>query len=619
MVTLGALTVSYLQKTVFCRRGFTLQEALDMAYDESENGTYVDAIYMVPPDPSVLTDEDFADEDDGGVIDNLSRRQLSSQAEIILSNNERIDEIRAKEASSTQTLAVEKQISTILAKDKRKGPKNVGKNWISGDLQYIEKYFPTPKYAQFEEFSPAEMFELFIDDVISLFVEESNKYAKFLNCPDPNISSDEIKCTLGILLFSGYVNLPGKRYFWDSGTDTQNILVREAMRRNRFLQILRFLHCVDNTKMDPADKLWKLRPLITKLQDNFSKYSVPTKHMNYDESMVKYYGRHSCKQFIRGKPIRFGYKVWCLNDELSYLHNFEVYQGQGPKCNILYNSKFGSSAAPFVQMVDALPQPNLRYEFFLDNLFIGFDLLTHMNNLGYGVTGTIRENRIPRDCPLPKKEKMKKAQRGSFENQLNKDDGIILIRWIDNSIVTMASTSYGVQPTSTVSRYSQAEKKKISISSPYAIRQYNKFMGGTDHMDEDIARRRISIRSKKWYWPLLTWMIDAACHNAWVLYKSSGRPNTNLDFRRSIVSSYLMKYRSEPCTLGRPSSSSFLKSKKIKADSRFDRMDYLVCSVPNNKRRRCAMDNCSSVGRTQCKKCDVGLCINCFEAYHRKN
>ena len=28
-----------------------------------------------------------------------------------------------------------------------------------------------------------------------------------------------------------------------------------------------------------------------------------------DEVMIPYYGRHSAKQYIRGKPIRYGFKV----------------------------------------------------------------------------------------------------------------------------------------------------------------------------------------------------------------------------------------------------------------------------------------------------------------------
>ena len=35
--------------------------------------------------------------------------------------------------------------------------------------------------------------------------------------------------------------------------------------------------------------------------------------LDVDESMISYYGKHSAKQFIRVKPIRFGFNLWCLN------------------------------------------------------------------------------------------------------------------------------------------------------------------------------------------------------------------------------------------------------------------------------------------------------------------
>lgn len=71
---------------IYCyRRGFTLQEALEMAYIND-----TDEIFIEPPDAAVLTDEDSAEEDDGGTLDNLNGRQLRSIVEIKLSNSERI-------------------------------------------------------------------------------------------------------------------------------------------------------------------------------------------------------------------------------------------------------------------------------------------------------------------------------------------------------------------------------------------------------------------------------------------------------------------------------------------------------------------------------------------------
>lgn len=145
------------------------------------------------------------------------------------------------------------------------------------------------------------------------------------------------------------------------------------------------------------------------------------------------------------------------------------------------------------------------------------------------------------------------------------------------------------------------------------IAMYNKYMGGTDRMDQDIGRNRISIRGKKWYWPLLTWLIDACVHNAWTLYKSSGRKITNFKFKRILARSYMQKYGTLPKTKGRPS------NEQLPNEPRFDGRDHLVEPTPNKIRRLCTLKNCKSSVRTQCKKCNCGLCVECFVPYHTKN
>lgn len=44
--------------------------------------------------------------------------------------------------------------------------------------------------------------------------------------------------------------------------------------------------------------------------------------------MVPYFGRHSCKMFIKGKPIRFGYKEWILCSSSGYPFNIDIYCGK---------------------------------------------------------------------------------------------------------------------------------------------------------------------------------------------------------------------------------------------------------------------------------------------------
>jgi len=50
----------------------------------------IDRIYIEPADAAVQSDGDFASEDEGGLIDNLTGRQLRSGAEVVLADGERM-------------------------------------------------------------------------------------------------------------------------------------------------------------------------------------------------------------------------------------------------------------------------------------------------------------------------------------------------------------------------------------------------------------------------------------------------------------------------------------------------------------------------------------------------
>lgn len=543
-------------------------------------------------------------------VENIGKKSVRS---VVVSKNVVKKSVRSTVAKNV----VKKSVRAVVKKTVKAAKNKKSVTWINGDFEKTTT-FPqcSRRYARYKNLTPTELFETFFTDDIWQHIQlETTKYALFLNFPDPKISIADLKCFFGILILSGYNVLPGKKFYWDKGSDMNNQLVSESMRRDRFVQIMRFLHYADSSQVSDIDKLWKIRPVVTMLQKNFLDNFVPTEYMNYDESMVKYYGKNSMKQCIKEKPIPFGYKIWCLNAANGYLTAFEIYQG---KCKDTakeeYIKKYGKSTAPLVSMLDLLPEKDLPFQLFTDNLFTSFNLLTDMRQRGYGVTGTVRVNRLPKDIPLPDKKTMEKKGRGAFVSKISKEDGVIVVRWTDNAVVSVASTSYGVQPLCSTLRYSKEDKKKIEVDQPHLISMYNKYMGGTDRMDQDVARNRISIRGKKWYWPLLTWLIDASVHNAWTLYKCAGKKTTNLQFKRNIANTYLKRFGTPPKQKGRPSSSNSAYNDEL----RFDGMNHLVESTPNKRRRRCALHTCKSSVRTQCRKCNRGLCVDCFVPYHTK-
>jgi len=99
-------------------------------------------------------------------------------------------------------------------------------------------------------------------------------------------------------------------------------------------------------------------------------------------------------------------------------------------------------------MLDDLPdeKKNLSYSIYFDNLFTGFNLLVDLRERGYGGTGTIRDNRIPKSCPISKNSMSK--ERGEYKSTISREDGLIVVRWVDNSVVSMSSNCHGTEPVS---------------------------------------------------------------------------------------------------------------------------------------------------------------------------
>lgn len=156
-------------------------------------------------------------------MDNLTFRQLRAPAELRLYNKERLgshyeveeDTDRVDQATMTVPAPILVPEYTTWLKDRRNQSKLFVPQWEKGaDYAVVPpKYFPPSDYSKFQQKSIIQIFEEFIDDeYIEHLVAETRKYALFLNCPDPNITPDEIRCFIAILFVSGYNNLPSKRH-----------------------------------------------------------------------------------------------------------------------------------------------------------------------------------------------------------------------------------------------------------------------------------------------------------------------------------------------------------------------------------------------------------------------
>jgi DNA excision repair protein ERCC-6 len=93
--------------------------------------------------------------------------------------------------------------------------------------------------------------------------------------------------------------------------------------------------------------------------------------------MVPYFGRHGCKQYIQGKPIRFGYKFWRGATRQGYTFWFQPYQGKNPNTK---HEEYVVDASIVLQFSEAHTEAHPgHYHFVFDNFFTSIALLDKLS------------------------------------------------------------------------------------------------------------------------------------------------------------------------------------------------------------------------------------------------
>lgn len=557
-----------------------------------------DSITIFPPDNAngAVTDEDSG-EDDSVSIDNLPGRQLRAQAEINCKDPPHQED---EEESSDEEDDI--PLSNFVPLKKLKTF-----HWTLGkDLPETSTSWNQPPTVE-NQMNPMELFGLFFNEsLVADLCHFTNLYASQNNRMG-DVKKSEMWCFLVVLILSGYNQLPRKHMYWENSSDTKNDLVRNAISRDRFRFIMQNIHCCDNNNLRANDKFAKIRPFIKALNTTFLEFAPLEEAHSIDESMIPYFGRHGSKQFIRGKPIRWGYKFWMGTTRLGYIEWFEPYQGSSSTLPDKYKN-LGLGTSIVLSFSDELQKryPDVPFHLYFDNFFTSLSLLHELSLRHLRGTGTIRDNRIAGSI-LSHPNEHKKQSRGTYQYMLENDKPIIICRWNDNNLVTMASNNTSVQPVAHVKRFSQKEKKNVMVEQPNIIKKYNENMGGVDRADQNISLYRVSIRGKKWYFPIISHLVDMCVQNAWQLHRKSGGKMDHLSFRRTIAQGILETHKKiATYQTGKT-------SKNLHQTSRFDRLDHLI--VYNEKQIKCKF--CTKKVNFNCNKCMVGLHPkDCFYNYH---
>lgn len=559
-----------------------------------------------------MTDEEDIDEESIGGIEDLPS-DIVGTFEILLPDNEIATMLPNVEVEKEMEVDVANQEIAVTTQSIKlpvfenvtwcKTPIDYEEVSVSNELEHIKNISDS-----LHGKSVLDFFKLMFDEsVMQCLISNSIKYSRDYNRPHFSLDQNDLEIFLGLLIFSGYHTLPQMKLYWSSDEDKGVPFVKNAMSRNRFLEIKKNIHLADNDQLDKNDKFAKIRPLITLLNKNYLKYGIFRQHLSIDEEMVPYFGRHSAKMFLKGKPVRFGFKMWCLASYDGYLFQFIPYGGR----NVQGIKKiFGLGEEVVINLLQVLTTKSAHKVYF-DNFFTTYKLLVHLKNEGYQATGTIRENRMMK-CPLETCKVIGKKVRGSMDARYDHTNEISVVRWNDNSVVTVASNCETADTTVSVKRYNRKEKKEVSVPQPKVIATYNKYMGGVDLHDNAVANYRITVRGKKWWWPLFINMLDSAIVNAWKMHRLvySDKIISQLDFRSELVRSLIsVNKTASRHTTGRGSRIS------VPSASRLDNVGHIIQRNNENWRRRCRV--CQSTTVFMCIKCKIPLHSHCFKDYHQ--
>ena len=97
------------------------------------------------------------------------------------------------------------------------------------------------------------------------------------------------------------------------------------------------------------------------------------------------------------------------------------------------------------------------------------------------------------------------------------NSGIVLVKWVDNSTVTLVSNYVRIGPQSDIEIWCSEKKERCEVQCPRIVYIYNKKMGGVDLADMLISLYRIQVKTKRWYIKIFWHLVDICKVNAWLL------------------------------------------------------------------------------------------------------
>ena len=149
-----------------------------------------------------------------------------------------------------------------------------------------------------------------------------------------SINVEEMRAFFGMQIVMGNHTLPSIRDYWSCDPTLGVPFISNIMPLKRFEELRAYLHFNNNEKMKPMndpnhDRAFKVRPVLNHFNLCFINGMYATAEQSIDEHMIKFKGHNILKQYVKGKPVQWGFKLWCRCDsKTGYLFQFDLYTGK---------------------------------------------------------------------------------------------------------------------------------------------------------------------------------------------------------------------------------------------------------------------------------------------------
>ncbi|KAK3895096.1 hypothetical protein Pcinc_001191 [Petrolisthes cinctipes] len=446
-----------------------------------------------------------------------------------------------------------------------------------------------------------------------LSVQLSNRpgreHSKMLQWADVDIA--ELYVWLALTMMMPHVKKHRLKDFWSTHALISTPAFGKYMSRDRYRDILSYLHFAPNMGPHPNDRLWKIRPVMSILQEKIRAFFRPFQKVVIDESLVLFRGRLSFIQYIPSKRHRFGIKFYVICDcKTGYVLDFILYSGTDVDVPAYDPLGFSGSVVKAL-MGDYLDNNHILYT---DNYYTSPALSQFLLQHQTGSCGTIRVNRKGWPAfPLTRRGDCIKKKCGNM----------LAIKWHDKRPVNMLTTvNRGVMQDSGKTERGTGD----TIYKPDAVLDYNINMRLVDKSDMMVSSIDCLRKTCKWYKKAF-FHLDVTVLNCYILYLQH-HPDSKLalrEFELELISQLLERFSTVQPQQGRQAAAQRpdrLQQSGYMARHYLTNLPPLPSGRPGS--RRCYVcrhttrhPQKSKETRFWCKECCVPLCPgNCFSDYH---